>query len=415
MTPLVSIPLGITGAAGILLLGYYQLSSIASKSANREDENGIWIVKREGEARSVIRNGTHIKTIMAYRGHTIGRKEGLPLVGDGFDDEYVVPETPPAHPRLHKYLQRMNWFQGIAFVGVLKGTELYRGPFAWMSFKRGLMSDNEKPFKQHEEKPFSYLYVQPAIYVFKMSKVEVAGEFPHDIWILVTIQVTNPARAFHRIPAWLDATIAILEPQLRELFGQLTPTEINQGSMRTVATAASPGAGTTPTPGEVDERLQRLEKRLLEGSDDETQVAKLLRDLAEHVTYARNNPEKSTELVCGAAVRSIGVFSIDPSDESRRNALLAKETARLEGEAEVVRQTLGARAAEAAAEGEANAIKMVRKASKNMNPAELTIALANVTTRGWVDAASKGARIVINTGQGGMTSSLLTASELEKP
>jgi regulator of protease activity HflC (stomatin/prohibitin superfamily) len=424
MNPLFSIPLGVAGTSGLLLYSYYQFSSIAFKSASRADENGFFILMREGEARSVIRGGTHYKTLMAYEGHTIGRKETttdgrpLPLVGDGFDYEYVIPTTTPTHPRLRQHLQRMNWLQGIGFVGILKGTRLYRYPFAWMSFKRGLMSESEKPFKQHDEKILSYIYVQPAVYVFQMKTTEVAGDFPHDIWILVTIQVTNPARALHRTPFWLDTTIGILEPQLRELLGQFTPTEINSGSLRSPASVASQADDASTNEGkhqqETRDRLARLDKRLEAGSDDDSDLSKHLKDLCEHVTYNEADLEKSTELKSGAAVRSIAIFAADPSDSTLRDALLANEKARLQGEAEFTSAEFAAKAKIRLAEGDKKAIELVREATKDMTPDERVIALANIGAKALVDAAEKGARVIVNTGPQGFTSSLLATNEIER-
>lgn len=298
-----------------LLVGIWYLAQLAiSQCANL----GIfWIVVKEGEAVAVMRNKAFHKMLLRYTGHRFhGHLKGKREDVDNLEI-YNIEVSPNAEAfSVSSVWSRISSvifpIKGISWIGIPPFYKVHRYEFKWVD-------DHFKP----RTEPVSWILVQKYVYGITLDKIELEGGIPYTIQLLVTMQVTNPAKALFRTKRYFDASIDRISGWARDEFSILSVDDFIAPTDGKIT--VSPGA----------------------------HAGKKLSDALERIL---GSAKKELAPQFGVSVDTIQVEKIDPSDDELRKITLKKEEARQK-----------ALAAIDEAKGEAEAIRIVNEAAEKMS------------------------------------------------
>ncbi|MEK7569214.1 MAG: SPFH domain-containing protein [Patescibacteria group bacterium] len=271
----------------------------------------FWVVVKEGESVAIMRNKAFHKMKLRYTGHHFrgdleGKKEDIDNL------EIYNIEVSPNKEALSAYSAKAHFFsvvfpiKGILWVGVPPFYEVHRYTFKW----------TDDHLKERVE-DINWILVQKYVYGITLDKIELEGGIPYNIELLVTMQITNPAKALFRVKRWFDASIERISGWARDEFSSLSLDDFY-----------------APTSGE-----------LHAGKKLELALKKIL-----GFTKAELIPQ------FGVSVDIVQVVKIDPSNENLRDVTIKREVAKQEALAVVEK-----------ANGEAAAIRIVNKAAEEMS------------------------------------------------
>lgn len=269
-------------------------------------QNILWTLIQEGHSIAIMHNGVFNRMIMRYAGHAFTNK-----MKEGKDSlEIYDIEPTPTKSVISGTLSNLIFpAKGVAWIGLPPWSTIYHERIKW----------TDDRFVERDEDVYQFL-VQKYVYGITLPKLELEGGIPYDIRILVTLHLTNPAKAYFRVKRWVD-----------------TSTERISGWARTEMSALSIDDFVTPTDGDTLPQIHSSTK---------------LNQAIERIVAKINN-ELSPEFGVGSS--SCVVNKIDPSDEKMRGVIVAKEIAKNEGEAKFIK-----------AQFEAQALSVVNEAAEKM-------------------------------------------------
>lgn len=307
----------------------------------------FWVIPEEGYAIAIMKNGTFYKMLLAYTGYRFVQK--VPDVVEDIDHDgidaknkfdnlnvyHIEPEEneEAMHDFMTHALEMLFLVNGIAWVGFPGFYEIYHFKHKWLDDK----------FQSREEEVGKIL-VQEYVYGLPLKDIELEGGIPYEIRLLVTLQVTNPAKALFRVGRYLDTALERIYGWSREKFSNLSFDDFV--------------AKTTGLEGEVSSGVPS---------------GKLAKALSEILDSAKELEEQF-----GVSIKKIQVVDIDPADERMRGITLKKEIAKQEaavaiekahGEAEAIREKAKgeADAIRAKATADADAIRALNEATADLN------------------------------------------------
>lgn len=271
----------------------------------------LWVIPKEGEAVAVMRNKAFHKMKLRYTGHQFRGH----LIGESEDVDNLEIYNIEVSPNAEAFSASSAWshifsvifpIKGISWIGIPPFYKIHSYPFKW----------TDDRFKERSEE-ISWILVKKYVYGITLDKIELEGGIPYTIKLLVTMQVTNPAKALFRVKRYLDACIDRISGWARDEFSSLSLDDF-----------------LAPTSGKLHdgENLKEALKRIL------------------------NSAEEQLTPQFGVSVEIVQVANIDPSDEELRKITLKKETAKQAALASIEE-----------AKGEAEAIRIVSEATEKMS------------------------------------------------
>lgn len=271
----------------------------------------FWVVVKEGEAVAIMRNRAFHEMKLRYtghrfRGHLNGEKEDVDNLKRYDIEVSQNKEAFLAHSFQARVCSVIFPIRGIFWIGVPPFYEVHRYTFKWT---------DDRLVKRVEE--INWILVQKYVYGITLDRIELEGGIPYNIELLVTMQITNPAKALFRVKRWFDASIDRISGWARDEFSSLS----------------------------LDDFLAPTSGKLHAGE-------KLAIALEKILGFAK------AELIpqFGVSVSIVQVVKIDPSDEDMRSITIKREIAKQEALAVVEK-----------ANGEAEAIRIVNKAAEEMS------------------------------------------------
>jgi len=271
----------------------------------------FWVIVKEGEAVAIMRNKTFHKMKLRFTGHDFrgdlkGEKDTVDNleiynIGVSPNKEAFLASSSKAH-----FFSVVFPIKGILWVGIPPFYEIHRYTFKW----------TDDRLKERVEE-INWILVQKYVYGLTLDKIELEGGIPYNIQLLVTIQITNPAKALFRVKRWFDASMERISGWARDEFSSLSLDDF-----------LAPTSGNLHAGEKLSLALEKIK-----------QLAK------EQLT-----PQ------FGASVGIVQVVKIDPSNEDLRDITIKREVAKQEALAVVER-----------ANGEAEAIRIVNKAAEEMS------------------------------------------------
>ncbi len=269
----------------------------------------LWITPKEGEAVAVLRNKKFHKMILRYTGHRFA-DEPKGEVFDYLEMYNIVRDENPG--LISTFTSIVFPIRGVSWIGIPPFYSVHKYKFEWMDDR----------FEKREPEEIEWILVQKYVYGIILDKIELEGGIPYTIKLLITLQVTNPAKALFRVKRWLDATMERISGWARDEFSSLSIDDFvaPEGDKEMAAYAAHCGP-----------RLETALKRIMDSA--RTQLT----------------PE------FGVSVSIVQVVEIDPADEGLRSIIIQREVAKQK-----------ALAAIEEARGQAEAINIVNEAAEKM-------------------------------------------------
>lgn len=298
----------------------------------------FWMIKAEGNAVAIIHNKKFHKMLLQYTGHQFrGHLKNEDNEVDNLEIYNIeISPNATAFPSFFSGLFSIIFpIKGISWIGIPPFYKAYEYTFKWTDDK----------FVEREPENLKWILVQKYVYGLILDKVELEGGIPYTIRLLVTLQITNPAKALFRVKRWLDASLERISGWARDEFSSLSIDDF-----------LSPTAGNKLTSENLcdEKRLDNALQKILQSSKNQL------------------TPQ------FGVSVDIIQVVKIDPSDEKLREIIIKKEVAKQTalaameeaiGRAEANRTEAKGRADanKTEAEGEAEAIRIVNEEAKKMD------------------------------------------------
>lgn len=276
----------------------------------------FWITPKEGEAVAIMRNKKFHKMVLRYTGHRFAET----VTDEASDNLEMYNIVQDESPGIISALTSLVFpIRGVSWVGIPPFFSIHRYKFEWMDDR----------FEKREPEEIEWILVQKYVYGIILDKIELEGGIPYTIKLLVTLQVTNPAKALFRVKRWLDAAMERISGWSRDEFSSLSINDFvaPEGDREMADYAAHAGP-----------RLERALQRIM----------------------ASAKTQLTSEF--GVSVSIVQVVEIDPADEGLRSVIIQREVAKQK-----------ALAAIEEARGEAEAINIVNAAAEKMSEKALII------------------------------------------
>lgn len=265
----------------------------------------LWYIIKEGHAIAVMKNGKFWKLAMRFTGFefvdkkTLAQKreerskmktkDGHYFKADIFD-KYEIHRTEDTGAVRSLLANILFPVRGVAWVGF--------PPFKKVDIVELEWTDDK--FEERKENISQFL-VKKYVYGLVLPKLELQGGIPYDVHLLVTLYLTNPAKAYYRVKHWINLTMKEIEGWSRKELSALSVDDFNAST----ETARSQEF-------QSNEKLEDALNRVLENINN----------------YL--SPEY------GVGSSSFQVQKIDPSNEEMRGIIMQKEIAKQKGEAELI-------------------------------------------------------------------------------
>lgn len=291
----------------LLLIGIWYVAQVVVWLC--AERNIFWTIVKEGYAVAIMRNGVFHKMLLRYTGH---RFKGSDYhEGDSLDAYEIEPEEKKVIlDHSVSYLVGVLFpIHGIAWVGIPPFFGVHKYMFEWLDDR----------FEPREEE-VSWILAKTYVYGLILEKIELEGGIPYTIRLLITLRVTNPAKALFRVHRWLDTSLERIYGWARNEFSNLSADDFFIAS-----------------DGRAGEKLvQALER----------------------ITTAA----KSQLAPFGVSVDVLQINEVDPNDGELRAIIIKKEVAKQE-----------ALAAIETAKGKAAAIGIINEAAEKMSEKALLL------------------------------------------
>lgn len=276
----------------------------------------LWVTPKEGEAVAIMRNKKFHKMVLRYTGYRFTETISAEAT-DNLEMYNIVQDENPGIISL--LISLVFPIRGVSWVGIPPFFSIHRYKFEWMDDR----------FEKREPEEIEWILVQKYVYGIILDKIELEGGIPYTIKLLVTLQITNPAKALFRVKRWLDATMERISGWSRDEFSSLSINDFvaPEGDREMADYAAHAGP-----------RLERALRRIMESA--RTQLT----------------PE------FGVSISIVQVVEIDPANEDLRSIIIQREVAKQK-----------ALAAIEEARGEAEAINIVNAAAEKMSDKALIL------------------------------------------
>ncbi len=276
----------------------------------------LWVTPKEGEAVAIMRNKKFHKMVLRYTGHCFTETISEEAT-DNLEMYNIVQDEAPGIISL--FISLVFPIRGVSWVGIPPFFSIHRYKFEW----------TDDRFEKRAPEEIEWILVQKYVYGIILDKIELEGGIPYTIKLLITLQITNPAKALFRVKRWLDATMERISGWSRDEFSSLSINDFvaPEGDREMADYAAHAGP-----------RLERALQRIMESA--KTQLT----------------PE------FGVSVSIVQVVEIDPANEDLRSIIIQREVAKQK-----------ALAAIEEARGEAEAINIVNAAAEKMSEKALIL------------------------------------------
>ena len=276
----------------------------------------FWITPKEGEAVAIMRNKKFHKMILRYTGHRFAEEPEGEVV-DYLEMYNIVRDENPGI--LSAFASIVFPVRGVSWIGIPPFYSVHQYKFEWMDDR----------FEKREPEEIEWILVQKYVYGIILDKIELEGGIPYTIKLLVTLQITNPAKALFRVKRWLDATMERVSGWARDEFSSLSVDDFvaPEGDQELADYAAHAGP-----------RLERALGRIMASASSQL------------------TPE------FGVSISIVQVVEIDPADEGLRGVIIQREVAKQK-----------ALAAIEEAKGKAEAINIVNAAAEKMSDRALVL------------------------------------------
>jgi len=278
----------------------------------------FWVIIKEGYAVAIMRNGVFHEMKMRYTGHHFATKN----YHEGDNLEAYDIEGEPNGDIVKSsalYLSRILFpIQGIAWVGIPPFYKVHDYEFKWLD-------DRFEPRKEE----VSWILVKTYVYGLTLEEIELEGGMPYNIRLLITLRITNPAKALFRVHRWLDASLERIYGWARDEFSSLSSDDFF---------APTSNRSETSTNFHASERLQEALGRIIDSSRAQLTSA------------------------FGVSVDVLQINGVDPSNEDLRGVIIQREVARQRALA-VVEE----------AHGDAEAIRIVNEQAEKMSDKALIL------------------------------------------
>lgn len=272
----------------------------------------FWITPKEGEAVAIMRNKKFHKMLLRYTGHRFENQDiDYKPTKDNLDGYEIEQDENPVEISIFDSI--FFPIRGVSWIGIPPFYSVHKYKFEWMDDRFVLRAPEE----------IEWILMQKYVYGLVLKDVELEGGIPYTIKLLITLQVTNPAKALFRVKRWLDATMERISGWSRDEFSSLSIDDF---------VAKEGDKEMSDSEGHAGPRLERALNRIM--------------------ASAKN--DLTSEF--GVTVSIVQVAEIDPSNEDLRKITIQRETARQEAAAAIEK-----------AKGEAEAINIVNAAAENMS------------------------------------------------
>lgn len=272
--------------------------------------NLFWTMHEEGFALPITRNGKFHRVALTYSGHQF-TGERLNKKTNIVDDLniYDIEVAPTSAGRSSWLLDLILPVRGIVWIGIPGFHEIYDPAIDF----------TDDRLRSHSPGP-NRILVREYVYKLLMKDAEIEGRIPFEISVLITAQVTNPAKAAFRIAKYFNASVEYIDGWARREFSQLSIDDF-------IASA----------PEYKNEVVSVRPTTCLDAA-----LSRIL--------------EKTSELArFGLAIHKIQVANITVASEQIRQVLMQREAARQKASATVEE-----------ARGEARAIEIINEAAEKM-------------------------------------------------
>lgn len=276
----------------------------------------FWITPKEGEAVAIMRNKKFHKMVLRYTGHRFAETIGEGAVDNLEMYNIVHDENAGVISTLASIVFPIR---GVSWIGIPPFYTVHKYKFEWMDDR----------FEKRDPEIIEWILVQKYVYGLILDKIELEGGIPYTIKLLITLQVTNPAKALFRVKRWLDATMERISGWSRDEFSSLSIDDF---------VAKEGDKEMSDSDGHAGPRLERALKRIM--------------------ASAKN--DLTSEF--GVTVSIVQVAEIDPSNEDLRKIIIQREVAKQEAMAAIEK-----------AKGEAEAINIVNAAAEKMSDKAMTL------------------------------------------
>ncbi len=224
----VSIGLTLVGLAGFAFGAVFLIYFLAKN-------NLFFTIVEEGSAKAIMRGGEFLRFILAYKGYTFSKKKGK--------EWDLVPSKKNKEP--FSFLPKSfggrfeKIFGGIRWIGIPFLNTIYEYNFRWTVLRESEPSDEEDGFAGKRKldsgkwvlslaKRIDYIYLRDAVYYNDLVGAETEEMMPVNISMLLPMRVKNPYKALFRVQKWLDATLDLIKPSVRQAVAQMPYKQVIQ-------------------------------------------------------------------------------------------------------------------------------------------------------------------------------------------
>lgn len=229
------------GALTVAIIVLYFIASFLTCYAFwilAQEDDVFFTVIKEGYTKAIMKNGEPVRLIMRSAHHRF-RSE----LGDKNGHEWdIIPYMPPAVPahtdvwfwkswnHIKKWLSLVSGaylFENLIFVGFPPAHTVYRYSFHWSS--RVQDPKGAGMIQRPREEIISHILApQQEVYSALVEEAKTEEMIPVNASIALTIQIVNPYKALFSTHQWLKTVINQIEPDVREVIGRYTYTELTE-------------------------------------------------------------------------------------------------------------------------------------------------------------------------------------------
>ncbi len=224
----VSIGLTLVGLAGFAFGAVFLIYFLAKY-------NIFFTIVEEGSAKAIMRGGEFHHFVLAYKGYIFSKNKGKEwdLVLSKKNEKSLSFLPKPFGERFKKI------FGGIRWIGIPFLNTIYEYNFRWTVLRESKPSDEEDGFAGKREldngkwalslaKRIDYIYLRDAVYYNDLVGAETDELMPVNISMLLPMRVKNPYKALFRVQKWLDATLDLIKPSVRQAVAQMLYKQVIQ-------------------------------------------------------------------------------------------------------------------------------------------------------------------------------------------
>ncbi|MBI2052260.1 MAG: hypothetical protein HYT38_01100 [Candidatus Sungbacteria bacterium] len=195
-------------------------------------KNIFFTIVEEGRAKGVTVFGRASKCLMSYTSHRFNgeldweeyyrRDEFWDITRLEQDDNR--PEEKSIWFRFTRYVLGLD-LGGLRWIGLWPFHKIYRYNFRWTSLRGQLptgFAQDSTQYEQTRNEEIDYILVQQATYLLDLTGIEDQDQLSINIKLVWTTQVVNPFKALFRVRNWLETSADRLLTHIRRNFAANT-------------------------------------------------------------------------------------------------------------------------------------------------------------------------------------------------